>query len=402
MLRPCDRLHNTGEMNVPKLTLMFAAVALGIASRGEAQTYGFITRLGRDTIALERVTRTGQRVVIDQVERAPRVIRRHAEYLLGADGTARTLKVEISTPNALSSEPRVINVDARFTRDTVFIVHKSSLTNRTVALPTEGHLTMPWATHMYGSYELLAAAAAKQKGNTLTIRQFIPGRLLLDEGSMKKNGAVWELRTTALSGFGQIRMDPQGRMTSYSGAKTTFLVDVERLASAPNIDATTAAFASTEKSVGLTGTLSVRGAAQAKIGKALIKLDYGRPLVRGRTLLGGIIPYDQVWRTGANAATQLSTSASIKLEGLELAPGTYTLWTRPSRTGVQLIVNKQSGQWGTEYDARQDLGHVPLTIGSNKVPLERFTITVEPTTKNAGNLAFEWGNFRWMVPIVAK
>lgn len=388
---------------MPRLTSTIAIIALAIVPfAASAQTYGFITRLGRDTIALERVVRTGPRVVIDQVERAPRVIRRHAEFLLAPDGTVQTLKVDITTPNALATEPRFINVDARFTRDSAFISHKSPLTDRKVALSNEGYLTMPWSTHMYGTYELLAAAAAKRKGNPITIRQFIPGRLLLDEGSLRKLGKVWELRTTALAGHGEIQLDAQGRMTSYSGAKTTFLVDVQRLATAPNIDAIAATFAATEKSVGLVGTLSVRGAAQAKIGKAVITVDYGRPQVRGRTLLGGIIPYDAVWRTGANAATQFSTTATLKLEGLELAPGKYTLWTLPSRTGVQLIVNKQSGQWGTDYDAAQDLGHIPLTIGTNKVPLERFTITVEPTTKNAGNLALEWGNFRWMVPIVVK
>lgn len=403
MLRPCVHSQIEGGIYVPRLTSTFAIIALTILPhRAHAQTYGFITRLGRDTIAVERVARTGQRVVIDQVERAPRVIRRHAEFLLAPDGTAKTLKVDITTPNALPSEPRLINVEARFTRDSVYVSHKSSTVNRTIVLPTDGHLTMPWSTQMYGSYELLAAAAAKRKGSPVTIGQFIPGRLMLDEGALKKRGNVWEITTTALSGYGQIRMDPQGRMSSYSGAKTTYLVEVERLAAAPNIDAFATDFAATEKRVGLVGVLSVRGAAQAKIGKATLTVDYGRPLVRGRTLLGGIIPYGEVWRTGANAATQFTTTATVKLEGLELAPGKYTLWTLPSRTGVQLIVNKQSGQWGTEYDAAQDLGHVPLTIGTNKVPLERFTITVEPTTKNAGNLALEWGNFRWMVPIVVK
>ena len=109
------------------------------------------------------------------------------------------------------------------------------------------------------------------------------------------------------------------------------------------------------------------------------------------------------WRRHpANAATQLTTTASVRIEGAELPAGKYSLWTLPSRTGVQLIINRQSGQWGTNYDASQDLGHVPLTVGSHKVPLERFTMTVEPTTKNSGNLALEWGNFRWTVPIVVK
>lgn len=366
------------------------------------QKYGFIARLGRDTIAVERITRTGLRVVIDQVEYAPRVITRHAEMSLAPDGTMRTLKIDITTANPYGAEPPSIQVTATFDRDSVHIAHKSSTTNKTLAIPTGGYLTMPWSTHMYGSYELLAAAAARRKGNPITIRQFIPGRLMLDEGALRKRGNVWEITTTALAGFGQIQMDPAGRMRSYSGAKTTYLVEVERLATQPDVEAIAARFAATEKAKGQIGTLSPRGTAQARVGKAVLTVDYGRPMVRGRVLLGGIIPYDEVWRTGANAATQFTTTTTIKLSGLELVAGTYTLWTLPSRTGVQLIVNKQSKQWGTDYDPSQDLGRIPLVTGSTKSPVERFTITVEPTGKSMGNLALEWGAFRWSVPIFVK
>ncbi|MES2305085.1 MAG: DUF2911 domain-containing protein [Gemmatimonadota bacterium] len=386
---------------MPIRVLSLLALSL-LAARLEAQSYGFISRLGRDTISVERVTRSATRVVIDQVERAPRVIQRHAEMALAPDGTVRDLTVDISTPNPLGNDPRTIHVTAAFGRDSVRIAHKTDAGTRNVTLSNSGYLTMPWSTYMFGSYELLAAAAAKRKGNPLPIRQFIPGRLMLDEGALRKRGNVWEITTTALAGFGQIHMDPQGRMSSYSGAKTTYLVEVERLASAPDVAAITQRFAAAEKSSPVVGMLSVRGAAQSKVGKATITVDYGRPMARGRVLVGGIIPYGEVWRTGANAATQFTTTAAIKLEGLELAPGTYTLWTLPSRAGVQLIVNKQFGQWGTNYDPAQDLGHIPLTVGTNKVPVERFTITVEPATKNSGNLALEWGTFRWTVPIVVK
>ncbi|MEO7353503.1 MAG: DUF2911 domain-containing protein, partial [Gemmatimonadales bacterium] len=351
---------------------LVAAAFLLTTHAASAQSYGFIARLGRDTISVERVTRTASRMVIDQVEHAPRVIQRHAEMTLAPDGTVRELTIDIATPNPIGNDPRAIHVTATFGRDSVRVTHKSDAgAPRNVTLANSGYLTMPWSTYMFGSYELLAAAAAKRKGNPIPIRQFIPGRLMLDEGALKKRGNVWEITTTALAGFGQIRMDPQGRMSSYSGAKTTYLVEVERLASAPDVAAIAQKFAATEKTSPVVGMLSVRGAAQSKIGAATITVDYGRPLMRGRVLLGGIIPYGEVWRTGANAATQFTTTAAITLEGLALAPGTYTLWTMPSRSGVQLIVNKQSGQWGTNYDAAQDLGHIPLTVGTNKLPVER-------------------------------
>jgi len=110
-----------------------------------------------------------------------------------------------------------------------------------------------------------------------------------------------------------------------------------------------------------------------------------------------LIPYDQAWRTGADAATQLTTSAPIELAGVPLHPGTYTLWTLPTRSGVSLIINGQSGQWGTEYNADRDLARPAMMVDSLPGNVERFTIRLEPT----GRLVMEWGTFQWSAPIRA-
>ena len=131
-------------------------------------------------------------------------------------------------------------------------------------------------------------------------------------------------------------------------------------------------------------------------------MDYGRPLLRGRTLLGNVISYDRVWRTGANAATQFTTSAPITLAGLSLPAGTYTLWTAPHVGRVDLIVNRQTGQWGTEYSRAQDLGTAPMTSDSVDPPVEKFTISIEASDARHGTLAMAWGTFRWTAPIVVR
>jgi len=146
----------------------------------------------------------------------------------------------------------------------------------------------------------------------------------------------------------------------------------------------------------------VRDTARATIGAATFKVDYGRPLARGRTLLGNVIGYDHVWRTGANAATQFTTSAPITLAGLSLPAGTYTLWTVPHVNGVDLIVNRQTGQWGTEYSRAQDLGKVAMKSDSGDKPVEKFTIAVESAGARHGTLIMAWGTFRWTAPIVVQ
>jgi len=112
-----------------------------------------------------------------------------------------------------------------------------------------------------------------------------------------------------------------------------------------------------------------------------------------------VIDYDRVWRTGANAATQFTTSAPITLAGLSLPAGTYTLWTVPHVGSVDLIVNRQTGQWGTEYRRAQDLGKARMQTDSTEMPVERFTISVEASDARHGKLVMAWGTFRWTAPI---
>jgi hypothetical protein len=205
-----------------------------------------------------------------------------------------------------------------------------------------------------------------------------------------------------LSGTGVATFDSSGHLQTYSGARTTYLVDVQRLAQLPDVDSIGERFAALESKSGGAKQLSVRDTVRAAIGDATFTVDYGRPLARGRTLVGGVIPYDRVWRTGANAATQLTTSAPITLAGLALPAGTYTLWTVPRSAGVELVVNRQHGQWGTSYDRSQDLGRAPMATSTATTPVDAFTISIAPTDARRGTLAMEWGPFRWTAPIVVQ
>jgi hypothetical protein len=161
-------------------------------------------------------------------------------------------------------------------------------------------------------------------------------------------------------------------------------------------------FADLEAKNGAVKQLSVRDTSRATIGNATFLVDYSRPLARGRKLVGGILPYDQVWRTGANAATQFVTSAPITLGGIRMAAGTYTLWTVPRTNRVDLIVNKQFGQWGTGYDRTRDLGRAVLSTDSLSTPVEKFTISIRPIDARRGTLVMEWGPFQWTAPIVVQ
>lgn len=134
-----------------------------------------------------------------------------------------------------------------------------------------------------------------------------------------------------------------------------------------------------------------------------ITIDYGQPHARGRTIVGQVIPFDTPWRTGANEATSLVTDADITIGGAVVPKGSYTLYTLPTRSGWKLIINKNTGQWGTEYLQEHDLARVDLRTRQLREPLESFSIWIVPDVeRNAqggisgglsrGVLRLAWGD----------
>jgi hypothetical protein len=376
------------------------------------ERYGFLALLGRDTLSVEAVTRYPNRFVSEEVDRFPEVKRRHTEVELAPDGSPRHLDMRVRIPSA-DSNARERRIVADFAKDQVRVSLTDGSGTHGVTMANDGKLSLPHVPQMYSLIELYFSSALKRAaaeslpaGGTIETRQFYPDRELanyprpMHKGYVRpgQNGHA-EIEHYWLAGTGTAELDSAGRMQSYSGARTTYRVTVTRLADPPDVEAIGNGFAAAESARGRPTALSVRDTLRAQIGAATFTVDYGRPLARGRTLLGDVIPYDRVWRTGANAATQFSTSAPIRLGSIALAPGTYTLWTLPARSGVALIINRQIGQWGTGYGPAYDIGRTPMISSEAAAPVEEFTIAIEPKDERSGILAMAWGPFRWTAPI---
>ncbi|HVJ09595.1 MAG TPA: DUF2911 domain-containing protein [Acidisarcina sp.] len=133
-----------------------------------------------------------------------------------------------------------------------------------------------------------------------------------------------------------------------------------------------------------------------------ITIDYSAPSMRGRKIAGELVPYNKVWRTGANAATTLKTPINLKIGTLSVPAGTYTIYSLPTANDCTLIINKQTGQWGTEYDESKDLGRVGMTAITLPDPVETFVIKFDPVQKDATELHLVWENTDLSVPVVAE
>ena len=141
--------------------------------------------------------------------------------------------------------------------------------------------------------------------------------------------------------------------------------------------------------------------ADATLGGKKVTVKYSAPSKRGRAIMGALVPYGKVWRTGANAATTLVTETDLMIGSLHVPAGTYTLFTLPEEKQWTLIVNKQTGQWGTNYDPAKDLGRVKMNLRKAKKPVETFNIAVKPTAGNNGLLTLAWDKTEASVPLVA-
>jgi hypothetical protein len=142
--------------------------------------------------------------------------------------------------------------------------------------------------------------------------------------------------------------------------------------------------------------------AEVELAGKTITIDYSRPSMRGRKIMGDLVPYGQVWRTGANDSTSLKTPVDLEIGGAKVPAGSYTIYSLPSATTWKLIINKQTGQWGTEYDQAQDLVRVDLKKSSLASPMEQFTIEFLKKGADSADLILEWETTKLSVPVRAK
>jgi hypothetical protein len=136
--------------------------------------------------------------------------------------------------------------------------------------------------------------------------------------------------------------------------------------------------------------------AEWTIDGANISIEYGRPQLQGRAD-SVVMPPGQVWRTGADEATTLKTDKMLMFGTTHLSAGTYTLWTVPGEKEWQLVINKQTGQWGTQYSQAQDIARVPMTLTVLPKPVEQLTISIDDTPQGAV-LRIEWGTRSARIP----
>jgi hypothetical protein len=385
--------------------LLFLASA-SAGAQAPATSY-LVTRLGVDTVGIERYTRTNDRLEGDVVLRYPRVRTFHYVADLGPNGEIRNLTTVVTRPGSDANTPPLLRAVSTFA-DSVAVIQveragkaDTSLSGRKIyhgrVVPTLG--TEPPS---YGIYEqALASARLGRDSVAYALVGMGPGPV--PAIILRRRGADSVAFTSTFfpNWIEVAKVDSRGRITGIDASATTVKVRAERV---PNLafDNVVSRWAAYESAHGgAIGQMSPPDTVRANIGGANIEVAYSRPAKRGRVIFGNIVPWNQVWRTGANAATQFTTDKDLIIGGTTVPAGKYTLWTKPTPTGGELIINSETGQWGTDYHADKDFAHINLRSAQLAQPVEQFVIGVVPQG-SGGVIRMAWDNREFSVPFSVK
>jgi hypothetical protein len=366
-----------------------------LAPSFRADSAALVTVLGRDTLALERWVRTGNVIEAEALVRSPRTTMRRYRMELADDGSMRRFEERTFDP-AADATPTRVDVIARTGDGWTRTITQGDSTR---TLQVEGAATMlPFVDLIHWPMEIATTRAVMQG---LTTQPLLSGQRPQDFPLTRSGNTV--TITHPLRGPSVATVDDRGRIISLDAGQTTRKVIVTRVPWV-EIAETGRRWAAADRAGTGIGELSGRAREDYELAGATIQLDYGTPLRRDRRIFGVVVPYGQVWRTGANRATHFVTDRTLVLgpEGgatITVPPGEYTLFSIPTETGGELIVSRQTGQTGTAYNADRDLGRVRMTRAPEPERVERFTIDVVPTAGSAGELRIRWDDARYIVPV---
>jgi len=389
-------------------TLAICLLALHGAPRAHtrapaADRAGFVTTLGNDTVALERFERRSSRLDGDIVLRIPATVRLRYRVDLARDGRPTRTLLEQTPLGSSGIAARRVTIE--LAGDSARIVTDSAGRRRERVVTATG--IAPVFTTGFGSsfglyaslglYELLLARYPLRAGDTVRVPT-----IGIASGRVAPLPFVRRSDTTVDVSYFQIAwthltVDAERRIVHVDARETTEQT-ISRRVDDVDIDRLASEFAARDRDGHGLGVGSPDDTMHAALGTAAVRVTYGRPRQRGRVLLGGVIPYDQVWRTGANAATVLALDHDALVGGVKLPAGEYSLWTLPTRAGVTLIINGEHGQWGTTYHQSADVARVPMQASAADAPVEQFTIDV-PQGGDSPRLRIRWGTFVWTVPV---
>lgn len=352
----------------------------------DSNSAAFVTYLGNDTLAVEQFEKTGNEMNAKVILRSPRTTFTSYDLVLDNSGAIESMTAtEYSLDEGFGGEGTVVKTVERM-GDSLLVEETTSEGSRTYSAPYEPGV-LPFIDMVHWPYELALENAASADTDTVDQRMLTGSRL--------SSFILADIEADSMTirhpfrGVMGVDVNEDGDLLFLDAGLTTRKLKVHRVSSV-NIDAIGEDFAANDESGNPFGELSSAETGEFSFKGTNFRVEYGSPKKRGRDLFGGIVPWGERWRTGANRATHFYTSSDLMVGDLEVPAGEYTLFTIPEQDGGTLMINQQTGQNGQSYDADRDLGRVPMQIDTKEDVTEAFTIEIEET-EAGGVLKLIWG-----------
>ena len=381
------------------LSVLLAACAP--QSESDSGRRAYVERLGNDTIAIEVFTRTPDGFEGDLLVRSPVTRVAHYQATLSPAGTIVRMDVEWTTPSENPEGPGPLGFTVQLEGDSATIELRGGdnpgtrrIASPAGAIPIVGRTPISYAVMEQAVSQAMASGA-----DSFPINFVAPGRARIMPNAIARMSP----NTVSYDFFGSpfvAEVDESGRILSRSGEQTTMKA-VGELVSDIDLASLAADYSARDARGEGMGIASPRATVDARVGGANLQVVYSRPAMRGRAIWGGLVPENEVWRTGANAATSFSTDRDLEIGGIAVPAGDYTLFSLYTPEAAYLIISKQTGQWGTMYSVEEDLARVEMSKESLTEPVERFTISVA-STSDGGSLQLAWDRTRFSVPMTVK
>lgn len=360
-----------------------ALIALLTPVRGFAQPapveLRYIVQLGSDTIGVEAARLTPESIVGTVVRRELGLRRVDYRASLNARGAVVSFTALLSEFDA-SGWRELRRVGIETAGDSAFVNAGDGQPPRRV-LAAGAQVAVPGSVALF-ALGLSTAARSTQD----SVRQPLLAPLGGPGGTLiTRRQTPTSIQYRLVGGFATATLGSDGLITAVDASATT-LKENSRRVSALNVEELARNWARAPRP----GALSGRDTALAEIAGARVWIDYGRPSVRGRDVFRNGVLGDTIWRLGANAATQLETSRTLRFGSDSIPPGRYSLFLRHTDAATQLIVNRRNGQWGTQYDPAMNLISIPLTRRALAERVELLEIDVAANGERSGRLLIRW------------
>lgn len=384
----------------------FAMLLMTACSKKESiSTSGkvYIERLGIDTLSAESLGSANEGYSGKLLQRMPVTQVASFHVTLNKKGTVSDMSINWKTPtdNPNGPKPRSYEISIDGTRAII----KKKGDWRGKQIDTTYSMTVPngvvpdfgkYPPALYTFQQVIRQSNLKAGGSVYNTKLISPKSKRLTSVQLRYISKD-TLAMKATFGYTYLaKINKQKQIVWYS-AKHSTVHTITKPATSASINKMADLFARKDAEGKGMKIASPPGTAVATLDGAHLKIDYNRPFVRGRKIWGGLVPWNKVWRTGADPATEFTTSKNLIIGNTKVPAGHYTIYSIYTPNSAKLIINSQTGQWGTVYHKSRDFARIPMQKKQIK-RVKEFTISF---AKEMGKwyLQLSWDRTRYQVPI---